>query len=130
MLSLYPGVGEMLADLAKRTDLAVISNGEAGYIGASVDQTDCRRFFTAIRPHQAGVTKAENMAALLAELQPRRAIMVGDRFGDIDAGHQNGLPAVAALYGCGEPEELRPAEYAAEDVPALHRLLLDWLAEA
>jgi phosphoglycolate phosphatase len=52
--------------------------------------------------------------------------MVGDSHLDVEGAHQNGLPAIAALYGYGEAARLAAAkpEYTAADVAGLEKLLL------
>ena len=54
------------------------------------------------------------------------AVMVGDRHHDIFGAKQNGISCVGVLYGFGNREELESAgaDYIAEDVNALYRILL------
>jgi len=52
--------------------------------------------------------KAELLAHLLAteRLDPTRAIMVGDRAGDVAAARKNGLRSIGVLWGYGSRDEL------------------------
>ena len=52
--------------------------------------------------------------------------MVGDRRHDVAGAHEVGLPCIGVLYGYGDREELETAgaEFIAEDIDALRRLLL------
>ena len=54
------------------------------------------------------------------------AVMVGDRHHDIFGAKQNGISCVGVLYGFGNREELESAgaDYIAEDVSALYRIIL------
>lgn len=54
------------------------------------------------------------------------AVMVGDRHHDIFGAKQNGISCVGVLYGFGNREELESAgaDYIAEDVNALYKILL------
>ena len=54
------------------------------------------------------------------------AVMVGDRHHDIDGAKVNGISCVGVLYGFGNREELSNAgaDYIAEDVNALYKILL------
>ena len=74
-------------------------------------------------------TKTQNLAGLIAELQPERAIMVGDRIGDIRAGKSNGLPTVAAAFGYGSDAEYAEADFRADTMAALQELLLNFAKE-
>ncbi len=123
---LFPGIREMLTALRPVADLVVLSNGLPGYLSLSLrtlSLTDC---FTRVQPAIPGKTKAEALALLLAEMRPDRAVMVGDRLGDLNAGRANNLPTVAACYGFGTPEEWAEADRQAESVERLTALLLDF----
>ena len=54
------------------------------------------------------------------------AVMVGDRHHDIDGAKVNGISCVGVLYGFGNREELEAAgaDYIAEDINALYKILL------
>ena len=73
-----------------------------------------------------GRTKGENLRALLDDLRPERAVMVGDRLGDIRAGQENGLLTIAACYGYGNDAEYNQASLRAESVADLTRQLVDF----
>ena len=53
-------------------------------------------------------------------------VMVGDRCHDILGAKANGISSVGVLYGFGNREELENAgaDYIAEDIPALYKILL------
>lgn len=55
-----------------------------------------------------------------------RAVMVGDRHHDIDGAEKNGISSVGVLYGFGNREELETsgADFVAEDINALYKILL------
>ena len=55
-----------------------------------------------------------------------RAVMVGDRFHDVDGAHKVGIAAVGVLYGYGSLKELEQhgADYIVEDISELSELLL------
>ena len=54
------------------------------------------------------------------------AVMVGDRRHDVTGAHQAGLSCIGVLYGYGDraEHENAMADFIAEDIPALRRLLL------
>lgn len=123
---LFPGVREMLTALRPVADLVVLSNGLPGYLSLSLRTLSLTECFTRVQPAIPGKTKTEALALLLKEMRPDRAVMVGDRLGDLNAGRANNLPTVAACYGFGTPEEWAEADRQAESVERLTALLLDF----
>jgi len=55
---------------------------------------------------------------------PSRAVVVGDRAGDIEAGRDAGARTVGCLYGFGSRKELQAADWLVDGLPGL--LDLDW----
>ena len=54
------------------------------------------------------------------------AVMVGDRHHDVDGAKKNGISSIGVLYGFGNRGELEAAgaDYIAEDINALYKILL------
>ena len=77
-------------------------------------------------PDESRDQKPEAIRRCLAQC-PGRAVMVGDRFYDIQGAHENHIPAIGVLYGYGSREEFERAgaEAVAADAAELERLLLD-----
>lgn len=113
---LYDGVGEMLMDL-RDTGAALwiatskphvyaervveefgISAWVEGIFGAELDGTRA--------------TKTEVLAEALAQTgaDPAQSLMLGDRRHDIEGARMNGMAVIGALWGYGDPEELRMSE--------------------
>ena len=91
----------MLDGLRETADLAIISNGMPEYLALSLRVMGLEKAFVRVQGQIPGKTKGEALSIVLAELTPSRAVMVGDRLGDLLAGRQNGLSTVAACYGYG-----------------------------
>ena len=123
---LFPGAKELLAALAPHAELAIVSNGTAPYLTLCKDVFGLHGVFCRTVTSHPERTKAQNLALLLAEMQPERAIMVGDRLGDIRAGKANGLPTIAACFGYGNETEYAEADMRAESMQELQQLLLDF----
>lgn len=123
---IFPGMAEALHALKARADLVIVSNGLAEYLHRSAAFLGVEDCFLRMEGMREGLNKAQNMARLLAELRPQRAVMVGDRAGDMEAGRVNGLPTIAACYGYGTPEEWALADRQATSVDALREMLLAW----
>lgn len=111
---IIPGVQEMLAVLAARYPLAVVSARDARTTGHFLDQFDLRRHFQVIvtaqtcehtKPYPDPVLyAAEKMG-----VSPEACLMVGDTTVDIRAGRRAGAQTVGVLCGFGEEDELRRA---------------------
>ena len=125
---LFPGVRGMLDSLRDMADLAIISNGMPEYLALSLRVMKLEDAFVRVQGQMPGKTKGEALSAVLAELAPSRAVMVGDRLGDLLAGRQNGLPTIAACYGYGNEAEYAHADMQARTVAELTALLKQMLA--
>ena len=126
---LFPGAKELLAALAPHADLCVVSNGTEAYLTRCMAQFGTGDFFRRIVWCHPERTKTQNLALLLADLQPEKAIMVGDRIGDIRAGNDNGLPTIAAAFGYGSDTEFAEATQRADTMEELQALLLAFAKE-
>lgn len=123
---LFDGAKELLAALAPHADLCIVSNGTAPYISRCKDVFGLHGVFRRTVTCHPDRTKTQNLAGLLAELQPERAVMVGDRLGDIRAGKDNDLPTIAACFGYGNEAEYAEADLRAETMAGLQEMLLDF----
>ncbi|WP_085833165.1 HAD family hydrolase [Clostridium merdae] len=107
----YSGSAEMLERL--RADgwvTAVCSNSSTRYISSVLKAIGLDELIDEIQPLEADLhSKDESLARLLARLQPKKALMVGDTIFDLDAARKNNLPFIGCLYG------FRPAEMATAD---------------
>ena len=126
---LFPGARELLAALAPHADLCIVSNGTEAYLKLCMQQFGLEGVFCRMVWSNPERTKTQNLAGLIAELQPERAVMVGDRIGDITAGRNNGLPTIAAAFGYGGEEEYAQADQRADTMAELQHLLLRFTQE-
>ena len=126
---LFPGAKELLTALAPHAELCIVSNGTQAYLTRCMRHFGLEGVFSRIVWSHPERTKTQNLAGLIAELQPERAIMVGDRIGDIRAGKSNGLPTVAAAFGYGSDAEYAEADFRADTMAALQELLLNFAKE-
>ena len=123
---LFPGAAEMLTALRPLAELCIVSNGTAAYLAQCQEVFGLQGVFTRVAASHPQRTKTQNLALLLAELQPERAIMVGDRLGDILAGRGNGLKTIAACFGYGNEAEYAQADMRADSMQALQQMLMDF----
>lgn len=114
--SVYPGVSEMLTDLAQRgCALYVCTSKPQHFAGRILDLFALTPFFTAIygdKAEFASHSKVDLLARLLQEQQLSldSTWMIGDRSFDIDAAHANGIRCLAAGWGYGTPQEYATAD--------------------
>jgi phosphoglycolate phosphatase len=126
---LYPGVREALAALrAEVATMAICSNGPHDYVERVLSSQGIATIFDVVRYRQAdGKDKPRMVAELLERLSDRPGIVIGDRWDDVAAAHENGLRAIGAAYGYGPLKELVEADalaHAPWELPGLVLVLL------
>ena len=126
--ALYPGVETTLATLMTRHDLILFSNAGTVYFRAIIAGHRLDRYFANTLCLEEAVDRgvATNKTGMVRALvdDPSRAVVVGDRAGDIEAGRTAGARTVGCLHGFGTPEELQAADWLVDGLPELLRL--DW----
>ena len=109
---LFSGVYEMIDGLySDGHEIYICSNSPEEYIRFVLDSNGLTTFISGYLSAERMRSKAELIAGLIKPGIP--AIVIGDTHGDIEAAHENGLPAIAAAYGYGNKEMLATAEYMA-----------------
>jgi len=111
---LYPGVKETLYQIKNRgISLFVASNGLEEYIKGVCDYFQITDWFEDL--YSAGRFQTESkddlVAKLLRDYSVNKAIMVGDRKSDIQAGKANGLVTIGCTYGFADEGELNGADH-------------------
>jgi len=130
---LYPGISEILHLLSQRNDLKV-------YIATAKPLPFTIRileYFKVIKYFDdiSGSTldgsvsgKTQVITNLLNKFEPgfnrESTIMIGDRDHDITGAKENGIKSLGVLYGYGDMDEIRDADYIVESVPELKKFLL------
>ena len=104
----YPAAVETLRSLRDSgCRLAICSNGDAVYVGAVLRRIGAADLFDRIMTFQdRKMPKPQMVAELLDQFRPAHAILVGDRYHDLEAGRANGCFVVGAAYGYARPGEL------------------------
>lgn len=132
--ALLPGVAETLAELkALGVPMGIASNCSQGYLDSAMQKVDLREFIDEGRCLDSpGIrNKADMIEDLLLTFGTRSAVMVGDRAGDRDAAHANGLPHVHLRNGFAPRGEEVRCEALIDDflelLPRLRRRV-DWMA--
>ena len=133
----YPGIPEMLAELAPVADLVIVTSKPEEFAVPILDGLGLLGRFQAVfappldevdEPKVATLEKA--LAEYAIGRPPFAAVMVGDRKHDIEAAHANGLLAIGALWGFGSWRELveAGADFLAEQPPDVREIVTHDLA--
>lgn len=100
--TLYPGVKETLAELAKKYPLYIVSNCQSGYIEVMMKTTGLEEYFSGHLCYgDTGEGKGKNLVTLCRRYGLRNPIYVGDTQGDANACAEAGMPMIWAAYGMG-----------------------------
>lgn len=121
----FPGVGEVLADLAAGGVRShILSNCQTDYLELVPDRLGIGHFFTARYCAETfpGLSKAEIVRAVEPPIAVPAAF-VGDRFHDIEAGKANGFVTIGCTFGYGELDELIEADHLAHSFTQVGEIL-------
>lgn len=123
--ALYPGVVAMLRTLQEEGfELALLSNAHIDYMEEVTGSLGIRRFFAALRGRGEEASKTPRLRELAQGTD--FTVMVGDRYHDVQAALDLGIPAIACTYGYGSEEEHEgaiPASLPREIPGIIHGLL-------
>jgi phosphoglycolate phosphatase len=114
-LQMYAGVPDMLERTCGIAPSAFVATAKARiYADRIVRRLGLDRYFAGIYgPELTGrfEDKADLLAHLLAseQIPPRRAVMIGDRAGDVVSARANGIRSIGVLWGYGSEAELEGA---------------------
>jgi len=70
-----------------------------------------------------GLDKISIISNFIKKLKSKKAVVVGDRYYDVESGKANGCVTIGCLYGYGKKEELEDADFLIEDIRELKTLL-------
>lgn len=101
----YDGVTSMLTSLRSAGfKTAVCSNAYINYIEMVLSALNITHLFDYIQPLEIDMTKVTTLRKLLTNVAPDKAVMVGDRYFDIEAARGNSIPFIGCLYGFNQAE--------------------------
>lgn len=102
----YPAVRDTIKALAKKFNLYIVSNCQAGYIELTMEKNGIADF---ISDHECygntGLGKADNLRLLVERNAIKAPVYVGDTQGDADACREAGVKFVWASYGFGSVKD-------------------------
>ncbi|MFT4709687.1 MAG: HAD superfamily hydrolase (TIGR01549 family) [Planctomycetota bacterium] len=124
--ALLPGCREMLQDLKQRgVRLGIASNCGKDYLVHMMEALGLQEWIEEARCLDTpGIRdKSDMVADLLLHFDTKSAVMVGDRAGDMAAGHASDLPCIAYTGAFGDPIEAMDADAEIEHLVDLVPLL-------
>jgi phosphoglycolate phosphatase len=117
---LFDGVPEVLAQLHKEYEMAVVSNCGLGYVEAFFEGNRTRCYFDDYEnAARTGQGKAYNIRLVLQRRGIDRALYIGDTQGDALAAQEAGVPFIFAAYGYGQVPQARYRAETPRQLPAL-----------
>lgn len=112
--ALFDGVVETLTLLHNEgAALAVASNGQRSYIEAIIHTFHLTPLFSGLYSASGYKmrSKVDLVRLILSEIPYHKAVMIGDRSSDVEAGKENGLPAIGCAFGFADARELHEADF-------------------
>ena len=132
--SVYPGVEEMLQKLKEDGLMLAVATSKPELFSKQIlEHFALTRYFDFIggaAMDETRTTKVEVLSYALQELQvdPAKAVMIGDRENDMEAASLLGTESIGVLYGYGSKEELANAgaKVFAETPMDICRIISGW----
>lgn len=120
----FPGIVEAVRALSARHRLAVATSKPRRYAVPLVERIGLAHLVTDVAgpgDDKRSSSKTAEVQQALTALAVERAVMVGDRRFDVEAGRAHGLATVGVLWGIGDRAELEAAgaDVVIGQVPAL-----------
>ena len=117
---LFDGVRETLAALfGMGTEMAVVSNCQAGYIEAFYESTGMADFFIDYEEWgRTGLSKSDNIKLVMERNGCSHAVYIGDIQKDSDSAHEAGIPCIHAAYGFGDIRDAEGAIHHFSELPS------------
>jgi len=126
---IYPGVLEMLADLAPHAHLAILTNGSPAYCKTCIEEYGFAPYIGFHAGFASGITKAMRIGMWEHELGARRVIVVGDRSTDISNARAANAYAIGVTFGLGSREELKDADVLCDTAQQITQACMRVIAE-
>ncbi len=96
----FPGVVEIILEMASQHILAVVSSSQGEVIESDLEEFGLGQAISKVMSGETGLSKAERIAKLQADYSnvAEGTFMIGDTPDDIRAGKQAGIRAVAVAW--------------------------------
>ncbi len=124
--TLIDGVEETIKELnSMNYNMLVASNGARDYVEAILETYDLKRFFSEPFIYSEGVVKNKtDIIDLYLKMNPgRELIMIGDRYTDLAAARENGIPFIGCAFGHAGADEIEGEKYIVNDFRDIPEML-------
>jgi len=124
--SLIEGVEETIKTLnSMNYNMLVASNGARDYVEAILETYDLKRFFSEPFIYSDGKVKNKtDIISCYLDLNPgRELIMIGDRYTDLAAARENGIPFIGCAFGHAGADEIEGEKYIVNDFREIPEML-------
>ncbi len=112
--SLIEGVDETIRALnSMNYKMLVASNGARAYVEAILETYDLKKFFSEpfIYPEGAVKNKTDIIGSYIRLNPDRELVMIGDRYTDLAAARENGIPFIGCAFGHAGADEIEGEKY-------------------
>ena len=124
---LYPGIRQVLKNISELGfTLAICSNAGMEYIELVTDSLGIRSMFSILLGRDGLASKTNRVKEIIRRTESHLAVMIGDRYHDIEAALENGIPSIGCVYGYGKSEEMDKADFSVNspsEIPGILRKL-------
>jgi phosphoglycolate phosphatase len=127
---LYPGTTGMLEKLvAEGFGIAICSNADVDYIRLVTTSLGISDLIDSMAGADGHASKTDRVRSLVSEMDTPFSVMIGDRYHDMEAAAENGIPSIGCLYGYGSEEEMITADRTACSASEIFGVIIELLAE-
>ncbi|MBO4848281.1 MAG: HAD family hydrolase [Clostridia bacterium] len=117
---LFPGVAELLPELAKSCELFIVSNCQDGYIQSFLNYHGMGPYISDIECiGRTGLRKGDNIKLIIERNCLDKAVYIGDTERDMHAARHAGIPFIHASYGFGRGFGAERSIASFSDLPAI-----------
>lgn len=109
-IAVYPGIRELLEQLAKQYPIALVSTTKRETILKKLQQEGLDSYITHITGNDGKSEKISRIADTLKLLRCDTGVMVGDTPLDVSSGQANNLPTIGVTYGWTSPKRIQNAQ--------------------
>jgi len=123
---LFPGTKETLSYLKQQGyRIGLESNCSMRYFGNVKQAFNLEQYLDISQciGEREGLDKISIISNFMRNYQSTKAVVVGDRYYDVESGKVNGCVTIGCLYGYGKKEELEEADFLINDIRDLIQLL-------
>ena len=132
----YPGIAQMLAEVAPMATLAMLTNKPLSPSQQLVDAFGWSTHFLQIIGGDGALPRKPDPSGLqqlmaIANAGPTSTLLVGDSMVDVETARNAGVPVCVVTYGFGHARgdmRLRGDEWLAETGPDVIRVIREWAA--